>query len=65
MRKASWEAFLLPPESVDSLTIYGNSRNGAITCAEARALGIAPVQRDYPICDYMRDSDRDWGVRGE
>ena len=59
MRKALWGAFLLPSKNVDSLTIYGNSRNGAITCIEARSLGIAPVQGDYPVYDYMRDSDRD------
>lgn len=56
MRKASWEACLLPPKSVDSLSIYGNSRNDAITYAEARALGIAPcnvANRSMTTCGIL------------
>ena len=30
-----------------------------ITCAEARAHGIAPVHRDHPAYQYMRDGDGD------
>ena len=33
--------------------------NGRITCAEARAHGIAPVHRGHPAYQYMRDTDGD------
>ena len=36
-----------------------DSRNGRITCAEARHHGIAPVPRGHPTYPFMRDDDRD------
>ena len=43
----------------DALVRYDDNRNGAITCAEARRHGIAPVLRSHPAYLYMRDGDGD------
>ena len=43
----------------DALARYDDNRNGAITCAEARRHGIAPVPRSHPAYRYMRDGDGD------
>ena len=43
----------------DALSRYDDNRNGAITCAEARRHGIAPVPRSHPAYRYMRDADGD------
>ena len=39
--------------------MYDDNGNGRITCAEARAHGIAPVHRGHPAYEYMRDTDGD------
>ena len=44
---------------VDALTLWDDNGNGRITCAEARAHGIAPVRRGHPAYEYMRDTDGD------
>ncbi len=44
---------------VDALALYDDNGNGRITCAEARAHGIAPVRRGHPAYEYMRDADGD------
>ena len=38
---------------------WDDNGNGRISCAEARAHGIAPVRRGHPAYPYMRDSDND------
>ncbi len=43
----------------DPLGLYDDNGNGRITCAEARAHGIAPVRRGHPAYQYMRDADGD------
>ena len=43
----------------DALNRYDDNGNGTITCAEARAYGIAPVRRGHPAHEHMRDSDGD------
>ena len=43
----------------DALGRYDDNRNGAITCAEARRHGIAPVPRSHPAYRFMRDGDGD------
>ena len=51
-----------PPSSTgggNALELYDDNGNGTITCAEARAHGIAPVHRDHPAYQYMRDGDGD------
>ena len=48
-----------PTEAVDALALYDDNGNGRITCAEARAHGIAPVRRGHPAYQYMRDADGD------
>ena len=47
------------PSNTDPLSMYDDNGNGRITCAEARAHGIAPVSRDHPAYQYMRDGDGD------
>ncbi len=47
------------PQAVDALALYDDNGNGRITCAEARAHGIAPVERGHPAYQYMRDADGD------
>ena len=44
---------------VDALALWDDNGNGRITCAEARAHGIAPVDRGHPAYQYMRDADGD------
>ena len=44
---------------MDALAMYDDSGNGRITCAEARAHGIAPVHRGHPAYEFMRDADGD------
>ena len=44
-------------QAVDTLALYDD--NGRINCAEARAHGIAPVERGHPAYAYMRDADGD------
>lgn len=41
------------------LALYDDDGNGRITCAEARAHGIAPVEWGHPAYEHMRDGDRD------
>ena len=41
----------------DALALYDDNGNGRISCAEARAHNIAPVRRDHPAYEYMRDPD--------
>lgn len=41
------------------LNLYDDNGNGRISCAEARAHGIAPVTRDHPAYPYMSDPDGD------
>ena len=45
--------------AVDALARWDDNGNGRITCAEARAHGIAPVPRGHPAYPYMRDGDGD------
>ena len=49
------------PSNTDPLSMYDDNRNGngRITCAEARAHGIAPVRSDHPAYQHMRDGDGD------
>ena len=44
---------------VDALALWDDNGNGRITCAEARAHGIAPVRRGHPAYQYMNDADDD------
>ena len=48
-----------PPTEMDALAMWDDNGNGRITCAEARAHGIAPVHRGHPAYEYMRDADGD------
>ena len=48
-----------PDTDVDALALWDDNGNGRITCAEARAHGIAPVRRGHPAYQYMRDADGD------
>ena len=48
-----------PDPGVDALALWDDNGNGRITCAEARAHGIAPVHRGHPAYEYMRDADGD------
>ena len=48
-----------PAGVVDALAMYDDNGNGRITCAEARAHGIAPVHRGDPAYEFMRDADGD------
>ena len=48
-----------PSTDVDALTLWDDNGNGRITCAEARAHGIAPVHQGHPAYQYMRDADGD------
>ena len=45
------------PAGGNALDLYDDNGNGRITCAEARAHGIAPVERGHPAYEYMRDGD--------
>ena len=44
---------------VDALAMYDDNGDGKISCAEARAHGIAPVHSDHPAYPYMNDADGD------
>ena len=46
-------------QSGNALEMYDDNGNGRITCAEARAHGIAPVPRGHPAYQYMRDGNGD------
>ena len=48
-----------PASDADALALWDDNGNGRITCAEARAHGIAPVRRGHPAYPYMRDADGD------
>ena len=48
-----------PAPDVDPLALWDDNGNGRITCAEARAHGIAPVRRGHPAYQYMNDADGD------
>ena len=52
------------PQVDDALARYDDNGNGRISCAEARAHGIAPVERGDPAYGYMRDADGDGVVCG-
>ena len=43
----------------EAIAQWDDNGNGRITCAEARAHGIAPVTRDHPAYPFMRDGDGD------
>ena len=42
-----------------AIAAWDDNRNGRVSCAEARAHGIAPVMRDHPAYPFMRDGDGD------
>ena len=44
---------------IDALALYDDNGDGQISCAEARAHGIAPVHSDHPAYPYMNDADGD------
>ena len=48
-----------PSNDVDALALWDDNGNGRITCAEARAHGIAPIHRGHLAYQYMNDADRD------
>ena len=49
-----------PPVSVpEAIAAWDDNGNGRVSCAEARAHGIAPVTRDHPAYPFMRDGDGD------
>ena len=48
-----------PGTGVDALAMWDDNNNGRITCAEARAHGIAPVRKGHPAYEYMDDRDND------
>lgn len=69
---ASTDLVVVPPGAVpasapaapavptsEALSEWDDNGNGRITCAEARAHGIAPVTRDHPAYPFMRDADGD------
>ena len=43
----------------NALEFYDDIGNGRITCAEAKAHGIAPIYKNHPAYQYMRDGDGD------
>lgn len=45
--------------TASALDLYDDNGNGRISCAEARAHGIAPAGRNHPAYEYMRDGDGD------
>ena len=47
------------PSGSAEISQWDDNGNGRITCAEARAHGIAPVRRGHPAYPYMRDGDGD------
>ena len=61
-RGASPAAQDITPTAADAretLVEWDDNDDGRITCAEARAHGIAPVRRNHPAYPYMRDGDGD------
>ena len=48
----------LSPE-LDALALWNDNGNSRITCAEARAHGIAPVHLGHPAYEYMNNTDGD------
>ena len=48
-----------PAASSETIAEWDDNGNGLISCAEARAHGIAPVMRDHPAYPFMRDGDGD------
>ncbi len=48
-----------PADELNALAMYDDNGNGRITCKEARRHGIAPVPRNHPAYQYMRDGDND------
>ena len=42
-----------------AIAAWDDNRNGRVSCAEARAHGIAPVTRGHPAYPFMRDGDGD------
>lgn len=50
---------VISPNTDNALALYDDNNNGRITCAEARAHGIAPVTRNHPAYVYMLDGDGD------
>lgn len=42
-----------------ALAMYDDNKNGRITCSEARAHGIAPVDKSHPAYPFMYDADGD------
>ena len=46
-------------DEADALLRWDDDNNGRITCAEARRHGIAPVRREHPAYEFMRDGDGD------
>ena len=42
-----------------AIAAWDDNRNGRVSCAEARAHGIAPVMRGHPAYPFMRDGDGD------
>ena len=47
------------PGTNESIAEWDDDRNARVSCAEARAHGIAPVARDNPAYPFMRDRDGD------
>ena len=45
--------------SPEAIAAWDDNGNGRVSCAEARAHGIAPVMRDHPAYPFMRDGDGD------
>ena len=43
----------------EAIAAWDDDGNGRVSCAEARAHGIAPVTRDHPAYPFMRDGDGD------
>ena len=41
----------------EAIAAWDDNRNGRVSCAEARAHGIAPVTRDHPAYPFMRAGD--------
>ncbi len=58
-RGNSQESAISEPILITALDKYDDNRNGRISCAEARAHGIAPVKREHAAYDFMRDGNND------
>ena len=48
-----------PARAPEAVAAWDDDGNGRVSCAEARAHGIAPVTRDHPAYPFMRDGDGD------